>query len=85
MTLTLKLTNAPECLEIRVERPGAPLELQPGEDELVDGTSGLVDQVHQLPVVRPGLQPPREEPERRICSMKREVARLNPINSHYHY
>ena len=46
--------------------PSFLFQLQCRKDELVDRTSGIVDQVHQLAVVGSGFQLPGKETERRI-------------------
>ena len=50
--------------------PSFLFQLQCRKDELVDRTSGIVDQVHQLAVVGSGFQLPGEETERRILGSK---------------
>ena len=51
---------------IFLAQPCSLFQLERGKDEFVDGTSGVVDEVHQLAVVRPGLELPRKESERGI-------------------
>jgi hypothetical protein len=60
------ITKTPVWQQLLRFLPCSVLELECGEDELVDGAAGVVDEVHQLAVVRPGLQLPREQPERRV-------------------
>ena len=55
-------------LEVGYEGPGVPLQVEGGEDELVEGAAALVDQVEELPVIRPRLQVAGEQPERRVLA-----------------
>ena len=50
--------------------PSFLFQLQCRKDELVDRTSGIVDQVHQLAVVGSGFQLPGKETERGILGSK---------------
>ena len=63
-----RYSRIPRHLEVGNERPCVPLEVEGGEDELVEGTAALVDQVEQLPVVRPRLQVAGEQTERRVLA-----------------
>ena len=55
-------------LEVGYEGPGVPLQVEGGEDELVEGAAALVDQVEELPVISPRLQVAGEQPERRVLA-----------------
>ena len=63
-----RYSRIPRHLEVGDERPCVPLEVEGGEDELVEGTAALVDQVEQLPVIRPRLQVAGEQTERRVLA-----------------
>ncbi len=43
-------------LEVSDKRPGGALQVEGREDEFVEGAALLVNQIQQLPVIRPGLQ-----------------------------
>lgn len=43
-------------LEVRDKRPGGALQVQGREDELIEGAALLVNQIQQLPIIRPGLE-----------------------------
>ena len=62
----------PEGLEVGVERARVLLQVERGKDEFVDGAAGVVDQVHQLAVVRAGLEAAGEQAERRVLREERE-------------
>ena len=43
-------------LEVSDKRPGGALQVEGREDEFIEGAALLVNQIEQLPVIRPGLQ-----------------------------
>ena len=62
-----------EGLEVGEQCPRALLQVERGEDKLVDGAAGVVDEVHELPVVRPRLEAACEEAKRGILNVAKVI------------